>query len=164
MGLHILVLVSIWSLWFGRRLFSYRTRILGLLALLWIVANAGLIQFGPVGLGGALVVSFSFIAVLFLGNQLAWWLIAVNILSLIMIGIAASQHWLEFNLDYPIYAYHPITWAHTIWTFSAYSLIFALFGWHLLNWLLDRERVIRQEHDLKQYYLCLLYTSDAADE
>ena len=153
MGLHIMVLVSIWSLWFGRRLFSYCTRILGLLALLWIVTNASLIQFGPVGLGGALVVSFSFIAILFLGNQLAWWLIAVNILSLIMIGIAASRHWLEFDLDYQIYAHHPITWVHTIWTFAAYALIFALFGWRLLNWLLDRERVIRQEHDLKQYYL-----------
>ena len=153
MGLHIMVLVSIWSLWFGRRLISYCTRILGLLALLWIVSTGGFIQFGPIAQAGVLVVSFSFIAVLFLGNQLAWWLIAVNILSIIMIGIAASRHRLEFDLDYPIYAHHPITWLNTIWTYSSYSLIFALFGWNLLNWLLDRERVIRQEHDLKQYYL-----------
>lgn len=71
MGLHIMVLVSIWSLWFGRRLISYCTRILGLLALLWIVSTGGFIQFGPIAQAGVLVVSFSFIAVLFLGNQLA---------------------------------------------------------------------------------------------
>ncbi len=153
MGIHIMVLVSLWSLWLGRRLFSYRVRVLGLLALIWIVSTGGLVQLGPLGLGGILVVVFSFIAILFLDGYLAWWLIVGNILSLIMIGIMASRHWLEFDLDYRIYAYHPITWTHTIWTFSAYAIIFALFGWRLMNWLLDRERVIRQERDLKQYYL-----------
>ena len=123
MGIHIMVLVSLWSLWLGRRLFSYRVRVLGLLALIWIVSTGGLVQLGPLGLGGILVVVFSFIAILFLDGYLAWWLIAGNILSLIMIGIMASRHWLEFDLDYRIYAYHPITWTHTIWTFSAYAIV-----------------------------------------
>ena len=153
MAIHLLVLISIWSLRLGRRRFSYRTRILGLLALLWIVPVAGLIQLGPLGLGGAFVVSFSFIAVLFLGDRLAWWLIAGNVFSLIMIGIAASLHWLEFDLDFQTYAHHPLVWLHTVWTFSAYAIVFALFGWRLVNWLLDRERIIRQERDLTQNYL-----------
>jgi hypothetical protein len=133
MGIHIIVFASVWFLWLGRRQLSYRTRTLGLLALLWIVPIAGFIQLGPFALGGIFVVSFSFIAVLFLGNRLACWLVAGNALSLIIIGIAASLHWLEFNLNYPVYAHHPITWANTVWTFSAYSFVFALFGGRLMD-------------------------------
>jgi PAS domain S-box-containing protein len=153
MGVHILVLFSIWTLWMGHRIFSYHTRILGLLALMWIVSVGGLMQFGPLGLGGIFVMSFSFIAVLFLSDRLAWWLIACHVLSLVLIGIAASLHWLNFALDYPTYVHHPLTWVHTIWTFSSYSFIFALFGCRLMNWLLDHEQTIRQEHDIKHYYL-----------
>jgi two-component system sensor histidine kinase/response regulator len=153
MEIHIMVLLSIWTLWLGRRFFSYRTRILGLLALMWIVSVGGLTQLGPLGLGGIFVMSFSFIAVLFLGDCLAWWLIGCNVLSLTLIGIAASRRWIEFDLDYPTYAHHPITWVHTIWTFSSYSFIFALFGCRLMNWLLEREQTIRQERDIKQHYL-----------
>jgi PAS domain S-box-containing protein len=153
MGMHIVVLFSIWALWLGRRIVSYRVRVLGLLALMWMVSVGGLVQLGPLGVGGIFVMSFSFVAVLFLGNRQAWRLIACNVLSLIVIGIAASRHWLHFDLDYPTYVHHPLAWANAIWTFSAYSFIFALFGCRLMNLLMDREQAIRQERDLNHYYL-----------
>ena len=102
---------------------------------------------GPVGLAGLFTVSFSFIAVLFLGDRRAWWLIACNIFSLIIIGISASLHWLNFDVNYSIYAYHPLTWVHTIWSFSGYSLVFAFFGWRLIGWLVIREQTLSQSTD-----------------
>ncbi len=144
MGVQLMLFAINWLLWLGRRRLAYTTRILVLLALMWIASIAGLMQLGPLGLSGIFTVSFSFIAVLFLGGRLAWWLIACNIVSLILVGIAASLHWLDFNINYVVYAYHPITWMHTIWTFSAYSVVFALFGWRLIDWLKNRELVLSQ--------------------
>ncbi len=144
MGVHLLMLALIWSLWFGRCQLAYQNRVLCLLSLMWILSIAGLIQLGPLGAGGIFTVMFSFIAVLFLGDRKAWWLIGGNIFSLIMIGLAACLHWLEFKVDYPVYAYHPLTWLHTIWTFSAYSLVIAWFGCRLMGWLISREKVLNE--------------------
>jgi PAS domain S-box-containing protein len=144
MGLHLMLVASIWILCFSQRQLTYTTRIFGLLSLLWITSIAGLIQLGPLGSTGTFTVSLAFIAVLFLGDRRAWWLIAGNVFSIIVIGIAASLHWLDFNVNYPIYAYHPIVWANTIWTFAAYSLVFGLFGWHLIRWLVNREQILSQ--------------------
>ena len=148
MGVHLMLFAINWLLWLGRRRLAYRTRVLVLLALMWIASIAGLMQMGPLGLGGLLTVSFSFVAVLFLGGRLARWLIAGNFFSLILVGIAASLHWLDFNINYSVYAYHPITWVHTIWTFSAYSMVFALFGWQLIEWLTEREQTLTQSSEL----------------
>ena len=144
MGIHLMLFAAIWLLWFMRRQLAYQTRVLWSLAFMWTASIAGLVQLGPVGLVGILTVLGAFIAVLFLEGRLAWWLIAGNILSLIIVGIAASLHWLEFNLNYAIYVYHPLTWVHTIWTLSAYSLVVALAGWRLINWLGDRDKILSQ--------------------
>ena len=148
MGVQLMLFAINWLLWLGRRRLTYRTRVLVLLALMWIASIAGLMQLGPVGLSGVFTVSFSLIAVLFLGGRFAWWLIACNVFSLILVGIAASLHWLDFNINYSVYAYHPITWIHTIWTFSAYSMVFALFGWRLIEWLTERELTLTQSSEL----------------
>ena len=144
MGLHLMLSALIWILWFSHRQLTYSIRIFSLLFLLWVTSIAGLIQLGPLGSTGTFTVSLAFIAVLFLGDHRAWWFIGGNVFSIVVVGIAASLHWLDFNVDYPIYAYHPIVWANTIWTFAAYSLVLGLFGWHLIRWLVNRERFLNQ--------------------
>ena len=144
MALHLVLVASVWLIWLSRRRLGYHPRIFGLLALLWIASVAGLANLGPLGLAGVFTVSFSFLAVLFLGERLALWLIAGNIGSLIAVGVAASLHWLEFNIDYDIYAYHPLTWLNIVWTFAAYSLVIALLGRRLIDWLVKREQVLSQ--------------------
>lgn len=173
-----MILVTLWSLWLGRRAVAYRARVLGyhrtggiltagvayrarvlgLLTVLWIGITAGLVSLGLLEFGAINVVALSFVAVLFLDGRWVWGLIAGNILSLIVVGVAATRHWFDFDIDFPRYAYHPLAWTNLIYTLCSYALIVALLGRRLLNWLLDRERAVRQERDLKQQYLDAMQT------
>ena len=139
MLLHMLVLCALWLLWTGRGRIPYQQRVLGLLAITWVTTLAGLVILGPVAPSSLYAVLFAFIAALFLGGRLAWWLIAANTISLMLIGLAASQHWLKFDLNYQIYAYHPLIWVSNIWNLSAYSCIFAFIAWRMLHELIERE-------------------------
>ena len=49
MGVQLMLFAINWLLWLGRRRLTYRTRVLVLLALMWIASIAGLMQLGPVG-------------------------------------------------------------------------------------------------------------------
>lgn len=139
--LHPVMLAALWLLWLKRDRLSYHTRVYGLLAIAWLSTFAGLSQLGPVALGGLHTILFSFIAILFLNGRLASWLIGANTLCLVFVGLAASRHWIEFNLDYQVYAHHPITWLQTVWGLSAYSIILALIGWRMLQGVREREAV-----------------------
>ena len=138
------LLAGLWLIWLGRDRCSYHLRVFALLAVSWVITVGGLMQLGPVGLGGLFAILFAFIAILFLSGRIAAWLIAGNSLCLVLVGIAASRHWLKFDLDYQVYAYHPLTWLHTVWTLSAYAVIFALIGWRMMQGLLERETVARK--------------------
>ncbi|MGZ5049916.1 MAG: ATP-binding protein [Methylobacter sp.] len=148
----------IWTIWFTRRRTSYRTRILVFLGALWLPSFVGMISFGPIALGGLHLVMLGFLAVLFLDGYLAWGIIAGNTLCLVLIGIAATQHWLTFDLDYQSYAYHPITWLHTVWNLTTYALILAFIGWRMMQGLLHSEERLRQKKDAAQRYLDTVQT------
>ena len=158
MVLQPILLLVLWLLWCNRRRVPYRIRVLVLLAILWLSTFIGLVSFGPVALGGLYVVMFAFIAILFLDGRLAWRLIAGNALCLALIGVAASRHWLEFNLNYQVYAHHPITWLHTTWNLTAYALVLGLIGWRMMRGLLQREEALRSERDTAQRYLDTVQT------
>lgn len=138
-SLHLVLLAALWLLWLGRERISYRSRVFGLLAVIWLTIFAGFVQLGPIAFGGLHAVLFAFIAILFLSSRTAGWLIAFNTLCLILLGWGASNHWLEFNLDYQVYAHHPLTWASAIWAMSAYAIIIAMIGSSMVQSLLERE-------------------------
>jgi PAS domain S-box-containing protein len=142
--LHLFVLGALWLLWLGRARISYPARVYGLLSILWLTSFAGMAQLGPLALSGVFVILSAFIAVLFLDGRQPWWLIAGNVLSLILVGVAATLGWLAFDIDYPRYVHHPLTWLHTIWTLTAYAVILALIGWRMVQNLLMSERYARE--------------------
>lgn len=150
--------LSIWILWLTRRRTTYRTRILAFLCALWLPAFVGMISFGPIALGSLHVVMLGFVAVLFLDGYFAWWIIAGNTLCMMLIGVAASQHWLKFDLDYQAYAHHPITWLHTVWNSTSYALILAFIGWRMMQGLRHSEERLRQKNDTAQRYLDTVQT------
>ena len=137
--LHILLVSVLWLTWFARRRIAYGGRVSTLLAIAWLGTFSGLLQFGPVALSGLYVIFFAFLAILFIGGRIAAGLIAGNILCLISFGVVASLHWVEFNLDFPIYAHHPLVWTITVWNLSAYAVIFSLIVWRMMQGLLERE-------------------------
>lgn len=139
--LHPILLAALWLMWFNRDRLSYLSRVYGLLAIAWLSTFAGLSQLGPVAIGGLHTILFSFIAILFLNGRLAAWLIGANALCLVFVGVAASRHWIEYNLDYQVYAHHPLTWLQTVWGLSAYSIILALIGWRMLQGVREREAI-----------------------
>ena len=143
-SLHILLLSALWLVWFGRRRIAYAGRVSALLVIAWLGTFSGLLQFGPVAISGLYAVFFAFIAILFLGGRIAAGLIAGNTLCLILFGVAASLHWVEFNLDFPVYAHHPLVWTMTIWNLSTYAVIFSLIVWRMMQGLLEREGMARE--------------------
>lgn len=142
--LHILMLALLWMMWLGRARLPYHFRVSGLLTVAWLSTFGGLITFGPIAFSGLHAILFSFIAILFLGGRLAGWLIAGNTLCLMIFGWAASQHWLHFDLDYQVYAYHPLTWIRTVWAVTSYAIILALIGWRMMQGLLESEATARE--------------------
>jgi PAS domain S-box-containing protein len=141
--IHILLLCVLWLTWLGRRQLPYVGRVSVLLAIAWLGTFSGLLQFGPVAMSGLYAIFFAFIAILFLGGRIAVGLVLGNILCLILFGVAASRHWVEFNLDFPVYAHHPLVWTMTVWNLSAYALIFSLIVWRMMQGLLEREGMAR---------------------
>jgi PAS domain S-box-containing protein len=143
-SLHLALLAALWLLWLGRDRIAYRLRVFGLLTVTWLAIFPGFIQLGPIAFGGLHAILFAFIAIMFLNERITGWLIAGNTLCLVLFGLAASRHWLEFNLDYQAYAHHPLTWASAIWAMTAYAVILALIGSRMVQSLLEREMMARK--------------------
>ena len=140
-SLHLVLLAALWLLWLGRDRISYHVRVSGLLASAWLATFAGFAQLGPIAFAGLHAVFFAFIAILFLSGRVTGRLITANTLCLMFFGLAASRHWLEFDLDYQIYAHHPLTWANAIWAMTAYAVILAMIGSRMVQSVLERETV-----------------------
>lgn len=141
---HLVEFLILCVLWLGRKQISYLVRVYGVLIIFWLISMGGLAQFGPLGLAGIFSILIAFIAILFLTKRMALILSVFNIVSLILIGCAASQHWFNFDLDYQSFAYHPLTWANITWNFTVYSLILAQIGSRMIQGVLDREAQIRK--------------------
>ena len=158
-GLELGELFLMWGLWVGRAQLAYRVRVFGMLFLLWMISIAGLIQMDSLEVAGIFTVSFSFIAVLFLGGVWAWWLVVCNLFSLIVISIAFSQNWVGFRVSDSIGSQQILTFLHTNCMFSTYTLIFAVLGWRVINWLVNREqdfiKGMQELHESEQHFRTL---------
>ncbi|MDP3363906.1 MAG: ATP-binding protein, partial [Methylobacter sp.] len=141
---HIFIIIVLCLSWLGRKRISYHLRVYSVLLVFGLTSIGGLAQFGPIGLAGVFSILIAFIAILFLNKRIALILSVANILCLILIGWAASQHWLDFDIDYQSYAYHPLTWANVVWSFTAYSIILAQIGLRMVQGLIERETQIRK--------------------
>ena len=159
LGLELGELFLMWGLWVGRAQLAYRVRVFGMLFLLWMISIAGLIQMDSLEVAGIFTVSFSFIAVLFLGGVWAWWLVVCNLFSLIIISLAFSQNWVGFRASDSINSQQILTFLHTNWMFSTYTLIFAVLGWRVINWLVNREqdfiKAMKEIHESEQHFRTL---------
>ncbi|MDR3393699.1 MAG: PAS domain S-box protein [Parasulfuritortus sp.] len=144
MLLHLVLLAALWLIWLYRNRASYNVRVSGLLAVTWLATFGGFVQFGPIAVGGLFAILFAFIAILFLEVRVALWLIVGNTLCLALVGFAASQHWLAFDLNYQVYAYHPLTWLHAVWNLSAFAAVIALIGRRMVRGLQERETAVRK--------------------
>lgn len=151
--LQIVVFCILWFLWLGRRRLHYLARASGLLALLWVMPIATLLQFGPVASGAVFTILFAFVAMLFLDTRRAWRLIGAHLLTLVPIGVLASLGELRFALDYPSYAQHPNTWFVLIWQVSSYSVIVALIGWRMVQNLLAARENAEAANRAKSVFL-----------
>jgi len=141
---HIFIVIVLYVSWLGRKRISYYVRVYSVLLVFWLTSVGGLAQFGPIGLAGVFSILIAFISILFLNKRIALILAVLNVLGLVLIGAAASQHWLHFDIDYQTYAYHPLTWANVVWSFTAYSIILAQIALRMVQVLLEREAQIHK--------------------
>jgi PAS domain S-box-containing protein len=140
---HIFVLAVLWLMWLGHKRFSYHVRAAGLLVVFWITGFAGIAQFGPMSVSVIYVVMFAFTSVLFLGGRIGGRLIAASAVCLLMLGWAAVRHWLTFDLNYSVYAYHPLAWLNMVSSLTVLPAILAIIGWRMMTSLIERESDVR---------------------
>ena len=138
LGFQVFMLVQIalvailWLFWFSRKKLTYRVRVTGLLSVMWIASFTALFQLGPVSDSKVFIVLFAFTSMLFLRPLIACILIAGIIFNTAILGYAATQHWLVFNLDYQTYAAHPLPWLLLTWNMGVFSSIVAYLGWQMI--------------------------------
>jgi hypothetical protein len=60
MLLHLGLLAALWLIWLSRNRTSYKVRVSGLLAVTWLAAFGGLVQFGPIAAGGLFTLYLDF--------------------------------------------------------------------------------------------------------
>lgn len=144
MAVHIVLTALFWLLWFMRAQLPYTLRATSLLAIYWIVGIAGFAQFGPAAGSSVFLVMFAFAGMLFFSGRTGWWLVAFASLSVALLGFLASQHWLKFDLDFQVYAYHPLTWLNLAWALSAFSVILAYVGWFMVHGIREHDEATRE--------------------
>jgi len=141
------LLISIWLLYFFRKQISHAIKAYSLLFILWATCTGGLLRLGPQALSGLFAVIFGFVALLFLSERYAWVLIFINTISISIIGIAATNHWINFNLDYQKFAHSPIIWANVVWLLSVFTVILSLLCYKIIYRIIDRDNATRKMVD-----------------
>ncbi len=111
----------IWVVWLLRHRLSYLFRASIFLCLIGIGSFVGMIFLGPAADGKGYLLAIVLLAMLFFNERVGWWVVAGVFGLLSLFALAAARHWLAFDLDYAVYAHHPIPWAMTVWTFSIFS-------------------------------------------
>ncbi len=150
MAAHLSLLVALFLLWLLRERLIYQYRVGALLSVFWVAGFAGLIQLGPVAGSREFFILLSFVGILFYSVRTGVLLVIGNILCLALFAFAASQNHFTFNLDYRVYAHHPLTWASIVWTQASYSTILAYIGFRMIHGLREREESLRQIAERQQ--------------
>lgn len=127
----VLFLILLLTWLFSKRL-PYLVRTGILLLMIMGATFAALSQIGPVSDNKVFVILFSFTCMLFLSSKVVWILVVLNIGCFALFGFAAVQHWIRFELDYQIYAYHPLAWMISVWTLGYFSTLVAYIGWRMV--------------------------------
>jgi PAS domain S-box-containing protein len=135
MLVNIALVFILWGVWIRRAHLLYRVRTFGLLFSSWLVIFGGLITFGPVADGKSFILLFPFSCMLFATPRSAWILIVSFFATLVLVAIAAVQHWLQFDLDYQVWAHHPTSWGLLVWTAGGFGILAAYIGWRMVDGL-----------------------------
>jgi len=133
MAVQIVLVIFLWLIWIARKKLSYTLKVSGFLGLLWIASFAALSQLGPVSDSKVFIVLFAFTAMLLLKPKIACILIAAIIANTALLGLAAAQKWLQFDLDYAAYSAHPLPWTLMTWNMGIFSAIVAYIAWRMVN-------------------------------
>lgn len=150
MMVHLGLLVVIGLLWVLRERIAYAVRGGALLLIFWLATYAGLAQFGPAAGSKDFFILFSFVGILFFSSRTGILLVTGNLLCLALFGLAATQNRFAFDLDYRVYAHHPLTWVNIVWTLASYSTIVAYIGLRMVHGLREREERARQIAERQQ--------------
>ncbi|OQW76050.1 MAG: hypothetical protein BVN35_07290 [Proteobacteria bacterium ST_bin11] len=150
MFVQIMALVTFWSLWLSRKRTPYRFRAIALLTIFWVLIYGGISQFGLIAGSKVAAPVYTLLCVFLFDFPLAGWLMAINILSMALLGVAATQHWISFDVDYPVYAYNPLPWLNVVWNLFAFNSMIAFLSWRTLKSLRTNEEQARANVDYLQ--------------
>lgn len=133
MAIHLILVLLLWVLWLMRETLAYRWRSSGLLFVFWVTGIGGFIQLGPAAGSSIFLIMFPFVGFLLYQERIGWWLVACLVVSTTVIGILASEHVLEFNIDYQVYAHEPLSWLNLVWAICAFGIVLAYIGWSMVH-------------------------------
>ena len=129
---NLLLVLAVFFLWATKSAFSYTTRVLFLLTLMWAAILIPASKLGLLAESRVFVVTFSFTAILFL--PLRWGIVLISLMSLSIVGLgfAATQRWLTFSIRSETYSYNLAPWLNHIATLVSFSALLAYIGWRVV--------------------------------
>jgi PAS domain S-box-containing protein len=150
MAVQMMALLMLWLLWLGRKRIPYSARAISLMLIFWVITYSGLWQFGLIASSKLFAPLNTLLCVFLFEFPLAGWLIATNILSMALLGFAATRHWVNFDVDYQVYAYNPLPWLHVTWNLFSFNTIIAFLSWQMLTRLKSNAEQARANADYLQ--------------
>lgn len=150
MAVQALVLMMLWLLWLGRNRISYVARAISLMLIFWVITYSGLLQFGLIASSKLFAPLSTLLCVFLFDFPIVGWLIAINVLSMAVLGFAATQHWVRFDVDYQVYAYNPLPWLNVTWNLVSFNTIMAFLSWQMLRRLKSNEEQASANADYLQ--------------
>lgn len=135
MLIQIVLVAALWAAWFKRKQIPYLWRATLLQLVLWIATFAALFQLGPASDSKVFMILFAFTSMLFYSARSAWLWVTGIIITMVCFAYAATQHWLQFSIDFQEYAHHPLPWVITVWNMGIFSSIVAYIGWRMIHGL-----------------------------
>lgn len=164
MGLHLVLAIILWSVFFFRNRIEYNYKAGFIVMIFFFVGLGGMMQFGLVAGGTVFLVAASPIATLFFGLRIGVAAMILTFCGAVLVGALTVSGQLDYEFDLSTYALAPSSWISSIigWGFTSTALTVSL---HVFNKNLINALKISRQHQasLFKYQMSLVKTIEERD-
>lgn len=136
-------------IYFFRKQLSYNIKIGYLIIVGYFAAIMILRDYSFLGTGLIILSSITFVSTLFFGMRLGWILMALNVLSISLIGILFQYNFLSYGFNFDTYIHSPLTWIDQVITFLFFIGIVVIASGKIHNALI---RLLKQTKTEKEKF------------
>lgn len=129
MGVHTVIAIALWSIFFFRRRIPYNYQAGFIILIFLIIGLGGMVQFGLVAAGTVFLVATSPIATLFFGGRMGVVTMILTFCGSVVVGLLTITGSLTYGFDLVTYVVAPSTWLSSIigWGLTSTALTISIF-------------------------------------